>query len=157
MLNRKLGVIDLTKGKVDVQDVSESLRKALLGGRGINSYYLRKMIPEGTDPLSPENVLIFGAGFLTGTLAPSSGRFNVSAKSPETGFLGDTNCGGFFAPELRYAGFDRLILKGKADKPSYIHVEDGKIEIRDAADLVIHVPEGHILWIDSAVVSGIER
>ncbi|UCE38098.1 MAG: aldehyde ferredoxin oxidoreductase family protein [Thermoplasmata archaeon] len=134
MLNRKLGVVDLSKGKIEIQEVSESLRKALLGGRGFNSYYLWNMVPEGIDPLSPENVLIFGAGFLTGTLAPSSGRFNVSAKSPETGFLGDTNCGGFFAPELRYAGFDRLILKGKAEKPSYIYVEDGAIEIRDAQD-----------------------
>jgi aldehyde:ferredoxin oxidoreductase len=134
MLNRKLGIVDLTNETIDIQDVPEALRRNLLGGRGLNSYYLWKMIPQGTDPLSPENVLIFGAGFLTGTLSPSSGRFNVSALSPETGFLGDTNCGGFFAPELRYAGFDRLILTGKAEKPSYIYVEDGKIEIRDAKD-----------------------
>jgi aldehyde:ferredoxin oxidoreductase len=132
MLNRKLGIIDLSKGKIVKEDVSNSLRRKLLGGRGLNSYYLWKMIPKGIDPLSPKNVLIFGTGFLTGTLAPSSGRFNISAKSPETGFLGDTNCGGFFAPELRYAGFDRLILTGKAKKPSYIYVEDGEIEIRDA-------------------------
>ncbi len=134
MHNRKLGVIDLSKEKVSFQEVPEALRKNLLGGRGLNSYYLWKMMPKGIDPLSPDNVLIFGAGFLTGTLAPSSGRFNVSAISPETGFLGDTNCGGFFAPELRYAGFDRLILKGRAEKPSYVYVEDGEIEIRDAKD-----------------------
>jgi aldehyde:ferredoxin oxidoreductase len=134
MHKRKLGVIDLSKEKVSVQDVPEGLRRILLGGRGLNSYYLWKMVPEGIDPLSPENVLIFGAGFLTGTLAPSSGRFNVSAVSPESGFLGDTNCGGFFAPELMYAGFDRVILKGKAEKPSYIYVEDGNIEIKDAKD-----------------------
>ena len=134
MHNRKLGIVDLTNEKIDIQDVPEALRRNLLGGRGMNSYYLWKMIPQGTDPLSPENVLIFGAGFLSGTLAPSSGRFNVSALSPETGFIGDTNCGGFFAPELRYAGFDRVILTGKAEKPSYIYVEDGTIEIRDAKD-----------------------
>jgi aldehyde:ferredoxin oxidoreductase len=132
MFNRKLGIIDLTRGKVSVEDIPLSLRKQMLGGRGMNSYYLNKMVPKGIDPLSPRNVLIFGAGFLTGTLAPSSGRFNVSAKSPETGFLGDTNCGGFFAPELRYAGFDRLIITGKAKKPSYLYVNDGTIEIRDA-------------------------
>ena len=132
MFNRKLGIIDLTRGKVRIEDVPLSLRKQMLGGRGMNSYYLNKMIPKGIDPLSPRNVLIFGAGFLTGTLAPSSSRFNVSAKSPETGFIGDTNCGGFFAPELRYTGFDRLIITGKAKKPSYLYVNDGTIEIRDA-------------------------
>jgi len=126
--------VDLTKGKVDVQEVPNNLRRKLLGGRGLNSYYLWKMVPKGINPLSPKNVLIFGAGFMTGTLAPSSGRFNISAKSPETGFLGDTNCGGYFAPEMRYAGFDRVILKGKAKKPSYIHLEDGRVEIRDARD-----------------------
>jgi aldehyde:ferredoxin oxidoreductase len=132
MLKRKLGIIDLSKEKISIQDVSESLRKKLLGGRGMNMYYLWKMLPEGIDPLSPENLLIFGTGFLSGTLAPSSSRFNTSAISPETGFLGDTNCGGFFSAEMKYAGFDRLILKGKAKKPSYIYIEDGTIEIRDA-------------------------
>lgn len=134
MLNRKLGIIDLSKGKIDIQDVPLSLRKAYLGGRGLNVYYLYKMLKPKINPLSPDNVLIFGAGFLTGTLAPSSGRFNVSAKSPESMILGDTNCGGFFAPELRYAGFDRLIFKGKAKRPTYICVNDGAIEIRDAKD-----------------------
>jgi aldehyde:ferredoxin oxidoreductase len=134
MFKRKLAVIDLSKRKVEAQEVPNSLRRKLLGARGLNSYYLWKMIEPGINPLSPKNVLIFGAGFMTGTLAPSSGRFNISAKSPETGFLGDTNCGGFFAPEMRYAGFDRVILKGKAKKPSYIYLEDGNIEIRDAKD-----------------------
>jgi len=97
-------------------------------------HYLLKMLPKGVDPLSPQNVLIFGAGFLTGTSAPSSSRFSVSAKSPESGILGDANCGGFFGPELRYAGFDRLILLGKAKQPSYIYVNDGSIQIRDAKD-----------------------
>ena len=98
----------------------------------MNVYYLWKLLPDGTDPLSPENILIFGTGLLTGTLAPSSSRFNISAKSPETGFLGDSNCGGYFAPELRYAGFDRIIVKGKAKRPVYLYVNDGTIEIRDA-------------------------
>jgi len=132
VLNRKLGIIDLTNEKVTIQDVPLSLRKALLGGRGMNSYYLWKMLGDNVDPLSPDNVLIFGAGFMVGTLAPNSGRFNTTARSPETGFIGDTNCGGFFAPEMRYAGFDRIILKGKAKKPSYIYLEDGSIEIKDA-------------------------
>ncbi|MCK5578669.1 MAG: aldehyde:ferredoxin oxidoreductase, partial [Planctomycetes bacterium] len=132
MLNRKLGIIDLTKNKIQAEEIPDSLRKKLLGGRGLNIYYLNKYLKSGVDPLSPDNVLIFGTGLLTGTLTPSSSRFNVTAKSPETGFLGDANCGGFFAPELRYAGFDRLIILGKAKKPSYLYVHDGRIEIRDA-------------------------
>lgn len=133
MLNRKLGIIDLSKGKVDIQDVPLSLRRAYLGGRGLNIYYLYEMLKPRTNPLGPDNVLIFGTGFMTGTLAPSSGRFNVSAKSPESMIFGDTNCGGFFAPELRYAGFDRLIFRGKAKKPVYAYVTDGTIEIKDAS------------------------
>lgn len=134
MLNRRLAVVDLSKGKVKIEEPSLCLRKAFLGGRGLNSYYLYKLLPPKINPLSPSNILIIGAGFLTGTLAPSSSRFNASAKSPESNILGDSNCGGFFAPELRYAGFDRIILKGKAKKPSFMHIEDGKIEIENAKD-----------------------
>ncbi|KYK30438.1 MAG: aldehyde:ferredoxin oxidoreductase [Candidatus Proteinoplasmatales archaeon SG8-5] len=134
MFNRKLGIVDLSKGKVKVSDTPDSLRKAFLGGRGLNSHYLYKMIDSGTDPLGPKNVLVFGTGFLTGTLVPNSSRFNVSAKSPESGILGDANCGGYFAAELRYAGFDRIIVKGKANRPSILYASDGKIEITDAKD-----------------------
>jgi len=134
MFNGKLGVIDLSKNKVTIKQTSESLKKKFFGGRGLNSYYLYKLIKPGIDSFSPENVLIFGTGFLTGTLVPNSSRFNVSAKSPETGILGDSNCGGYFAAELRYAGFERLIIKGKAKNPSYIYVNDNKIEIKDAND-----------------------
>ncbi|MBA7494268.1 putative oxidoreductase YdhV [subsurface metagenome] len=134
MLNKKLGIIDLSKKKISIKQTPNSLKKLFLGGRGLNSYYLYKMIKPGIDPLSPGNVLIFGTGFLTGTLVPNSSRFNVSAKSPETGILGDSNCGGYFAAELRYAGFDRLIILGKAKKPCYLYVTDNSIEIKDATD-----------------------
>jgi len=132
MLNRKLVIIDLTHEKITIGDTPESIRKKFVGGRGLNAYYLNKYLKSRVDPLSPDNVLIFGTGFLTGTLAPSSSRFSVSAKSPESGILGDANCGGFFGPELRYAGFDRLIILGKAKKPTYILARDGKIELHDA-------------------------
>ena len=134
MFNKKLGIIDLSKKKVSIKQTPDTLKKLFLGGRGLNSYYLYKMIKPDIDPLSPDNVLIFGTGFLTGTLVPNSSRFNVSAKSPETGILGDANCGGYFAAELRYAGFDRLIILGKAKKPCYLYVSDGNIEIKDAKD-----------------------
>jgi aldehyde:ferredoxin oxidoreductase len=132
MLNGKLGIIDLSKRKIKIEKTPDYLKKLYLGGRGLNSYYLYKMIKPGIDSLSPENVLIFGTGFLTGTLVPNSSRFNVSSKSPETGILGDANCGGYFAAEMRYAGFDRLIVIGKSKKPCYIYITDGNIEIKDA-------------------------
>ncbi len=134
MLSKKLGIVDLSKSKVKVTETPDSLKKAFLGGRGLNIHYLYEHLKPDTDPLSPDNVLIFGTGFLTGTLIPNSSRFNVSAKSPETGILGDANCGGYFAAELRYAGFDRLIILGKAKKPSYLYVSDGEIQIKDAKD-----------------------
>jgi aldehyde:ferredoxin oxidoreductase len=134
MKTKKLAIIDLSKRKITIKQTPDSLKKKFLGGRGLNSYYLYNMIKPGIDPFSPENVLIFGTGFLTGTLVPNSSRFNVSAKSPETGILGDANCGGYFAAELRYAGFDRIIIQGKAKEPSYLYVSDGKIEIADAKD-----------------------
>ncbi len=134
MFNKKLGIVDLSRKKISIQQTPDSLKKLFLGGRGLNSYYLYKMIKSGVDPLSPDNVLIFGTGLLTGTLVPNSSRFNVSAKSPETGILGDANCGGYFAAELRYAGFDRLIICGKAKNPCYLYVSNGNIEVKDAKE-----------------------
>ncbi|KYK25495.1 aldehyde:ferredoxin oxidoreductase [Thermoplasmatales archaeon SM1-50] len=134
MFNKKLGIVDLSRKKISIQQTPDSLKRLFLGGRGLNSYYLYKMIKPDVDPLSPANVLIFGTGLLTGTLIPNSSRFNVSAKSPETGILGDANCGGYFAAELRYAGFDRLIILGKAKTPSYLYVSNGNIEIKNGKE-----------------------
>ncbi|MFQ6082068.1 MAG: aldehyde ferredoxin oxidoreductase family protein [Candidatus Aminicenantia bacterium] len=126
--------IDLSTEKLKIFNTPVNIVKAYLGGRGLNMYYLYKYLKPDTDPLSPENVLIFGTGLLTGSGVPNSGRLNISAKSPESGILGDTNCGGFFGPELRFAGADRLIIKGRAEKPIYIYIEDGNLEIRDAKE-----------------------
>jgi aldehyde:ferredoxin oxidoreductase len=134
MFDKKLAIVDLSKKKINITESPKSLKKLFLGGRGLNSYYLYKLIKPKNDAFSPDNVLIFGTGFLTGTLVPNSSRFNVSAKSPETGIIGDSNCGGYFAAELRYAGFDRLIIKGKSKKPCYLYVSDNEIEIMDAKE-----------------------
>jgi aldehyde:ferredoxin oxidoreductase len=120
--------------------VPEALVDAYLGGRGLNMAYLRHYLrsagdPRQVDALGPENPLILGAGLVTGTIAPNAARFNVSARSPESGSLGDSNCGGFFAAAMRKAGFDRLVILGKAERPSYILLEDGKIQIREAGGL----------------------
>jgi aldehyde:ferredoxin oxidoreductase len=132
MLKRKTALVNLTDGTVKDLTVSDTLRRAYFGGRGLNMHYLLNMLEPKADPLGPKNVLIFGTGFLTGILAPNSGRFNVSAKSPESQVVGDANCGGFFAPELKYAGYERVIITGKAPEPSYIYVEDGTVEVRSA-------------------------
>jgi aldehyde:ferredoxin oxidoreductase len=89
----------------------------------------------GVDPLGPDNVLTVGAGLLVGTLASASARAHIGAKSPLTGFLGSSGIGGFFAPELRWAGFDHLVIKGRAASPVYLWIHDGEIEIRDGSQL----------------------
>jgi aldehyde:ferredoxin oxidoreductase len=132
---RKFAYIDLTTKKVKTKPISKSLRKQFLGGRGINMYNLYNHINAGVDPLGPENVLLIGTGLLTGIPALGAGRCDIAAKSPLTGAVGDSNIGGFFAPELRFAGFDHLIITGKAEKPSYICVNDGDVTIHDATHL----------------------
>jgi aldehyde:ferredoxin oxidoreductase len=126
-------VVNLSTGEVSVERPSEEILRLYLGGRGLNMYYLAKHLSDyRADPLGPENVLIIGTGLLTGMLVPNSGRHSVTAKSPESGIIGDANIGGFFGPEMRFAGFDRLIIKGKAPHPVYLYLEDGRVEIRDA-------------------------
>lgn len=135
MREQKIAYVDLSTGEVRKELIPEKMRKMYLGGRGIDVYLLYNHIPPGIDPLGPENVLTVSAGLLGGTLAPSSGRCALGAKSPLTGLIGSSNMGGFFAPELRFAGFDHLVIKGKAERPVYLWIHDGEIEIRDAAHL----------------------
>ena len=126
---------DLGADGFELYETPPGAVRGLLGGRGLNMYHLYKRLIPRADPLSPANVLIFGTGLLTGSGVPNSGRFSVSAKSPESTVLADANCGGFFGPELRFAGVDRLILTGKARRLSYLYIEDGRAELRDAAFL----------------------
>jgi aldehyde:ferredoxin oxidoreductase len=125
--------VDLTNETVQIKQTPEKVVKLFLGGRGLNMYYLKKLLnPDLVNPFDSQNPIIFGCGLLTGTGAPNSGRMNITCRSPESNILGDTNIGGFIAPELRYAGIDRIIVTGKADKPSYLYVEGSNVEIRDA-------------------------
>ncbi len=134
-LNRKAAFINLTTEDIEIKEIPKELREKFLGGRGIDMYLLYNHIKPGIDPLSPENVLLVSAGLLTGTPAPASSRTHVGGKSPLTGAVGSSNMGGFFGPELRFAGFDHLIITGKASKPVYLWIYNGKIEIRDASHL----------------------
>ena len=135
MRKQRIAYIDLTTGRIEKREIPESMRRLYLGGRGLDIYLLYNHVKPGCDPLGPDNVFVVSAGLLGGTLAPSSSRFHCGAKSPLTGFIGSSNSGGFFAPELRYAGFDHLVVKGASSKPVYLWVHDGEIEIRDASHI----------------------
>lgn len=134
-LDRKIAYIDLTTGKIDIKPIPVDVRRKFLGGRGLDAYLLYNHSPKGCDPLGPENPLIVSGGLLTATLASATARTHVMAKSPLGGMLGSANMGGFFAPEMAWAGFHHLVIKGKADKPVYLWIKNGKIEIRDAKNL----------------------
>ncbi len=128
-------IIDLTKGKVDIKETPRELMQRYIGGRGFNSRILYDNVPKGIDPFGTENILVISVGPLAGTVAPSSGRMTISAKSPATRALGDANTGGHFGMEMKFAGFDSLIIKGKSPKPVYIEINDRQIEIKDASHL----------------------
>ena len=127
--------VHLTTGKIQTQPTEEHLARAFLGARGLNVKRLWDELPAHTDGLSPQNILTFGAGPLVGTLFPGGARFNVTAMSPQTGILGDSNAGGFFGPELKFAGYDQVIIEGRAERPVYLCIRDDAIELRDARGL----------------------
>lgn len=128
--------IDLTRRKAVTHPLDPTDTKMYLGGRGRNVITLYRKLKPKIDPLGPDNILMFGTGPTTGALSPlGSGRFNVTAKSPLTGILGDSNCGGFWAPELKYAGYDQIIVYGRASEPVYVWIDDDNVEIRDAKHL----------------------
>ncbi len=131
-LNRKIAYIDLTTGDIQTKPIPLEARKKFLGGRGLDAYLLYNHTKKGCDPLGPDNTLIISGGILTATCASATARTHVMAKSPLTGLLGSANMGGFFAPELAWAGFHHLVIKGKAKHPVYLYVHNGTIEIRDA-------------------------
>ncbi|QER41923.1 aldehyde ferredoxin oxidoreductase family protein [Thermodesulfobacterium sp. TA1] len=127
--------IDLTNQEIKVEDLNTEWAKKYVGGRGLASKYLFEEIDPKVDPFSPENKLIVATGPLTGTSVPTGGRYMVITKSPLTGAIACSNSGGFFGAELKMAGYDMIILEGKAPKPVYIAIEDDKVEIKDASHL----------------------
>lgn len=128
----KIGIVDLTSGRSSTISVEEDLIRDYLGGRGFIIRLLYDLVPQGADPLGPENALIFAAGPLNGTLSPTSGRWMVGTKSPATGILVSGNGGGFFGAELKWAGFDAIVIKGKAERPCYLLLKGEKTEILPA-------------------------
>ena len=127
--------VDLTAGKLEVEEPDESFYRKYMGGSAMGAYYLLKHTPAGTDPLGPDNTLCLMVGVTTG--APFSGQSRVcaTAKSPETGLVGDSQSGGFWPAELKRAGFDGIVIRGRSPKPVYLWLHDGQAELRDASHL----------------------
>lgn len=133
--------IDLSSRKSIKNVIDGKMAKQYLGGIGINAAYLFKNIPTAADPLGAENILMFSAGTLTGTLFPTAARSEASAKSPITGGFGTSNSGMHFGSSLKYAGIDSLAIEGRASEPVYLLVEDGSVSFLPASDLW-----GHDAW-----------
>ena len=127
--------IDLTTGKIGEYEVSDRDRELFLGGRFLSTKILWDELAPGTAPLSPKNVLIVMTAPMTGTGAPCTSRYDISAKSPLTGAIGHSNSGGNFGINLKRAGWDGIVVRGKAKRLSYIEIEDDKVEIKSASKL----------------------
>lgn len=134
--NGKILHVDLTSKKLTVEEPEEAFYRKYLGGSAMGMYYILRDMPAGADPVGPENILTLMTGVTTGAAISGQSRINANAKSPISGGIGDSQGGGFFPAELKFAGFDGIVIKGKSDKPVYLLIRDGEFELRDAAHLL---------------------
>jgi len=128
-------VVDLSTGAHEVEEIAEDVYRQFLGGYGLGAYLMWKHFPPGTDPLAEEACFAICSGLLTGTHTPFSGRIQVVGKSPLTGTWADSNSGGSVAIQLRKAGYDAVVIKGKAEVPSVLIIRDGDVKIEPAGEL----------------------
>ena len=126
--------VNLTNGKISEEPLPREDARKFLGGSGLATKYLFDEVKKGTDPLGPENKLIFMTGPLTGTISPSSGKFNAVTKSPLTGLWGQSNSGGKWGRDFKKCGYDGLIIEGRSESPVYLVIEDDQVELRDAKE-----------------------
>ncbi len=131
----KILFVELSEGKVEELKPSEQTYRTFIGGTGLGVRFLYEKMRAGNNPLGDESILGFVTGPLTGTSAPGSGRFTVACKSPLTNVWADSNSGGYWGPELKYAGYDAVFVKGVAKDPVYLHIFEGKAELRGASNL----------------------
>ncbi len=127
--------IDLTTQGQHIEYMPEDFYRLLVGGRAITAYFLLRDLPVNTEPLSPDNLLIFAPGILQGTNLPGSGRHGVGAKSPLTGAIASSEAGGWWGHEFKRTGFDALVIHGRSEKPVYLWIKEETIEFRDATHL----------------------
>ncbi|MHA1305598.1 MAG: aldehyde ferredoxin oxidoreductase N-terminal domain-containing protein, partial [Candidatus Heimdallarchaeaceae archaeon] len=143
--------INLTTKNIKKEQIAQEVTKQYLGGTGLITYFLYKELKAKIDPLSPENKIIIAPGPAQGTIIPITGRYAIGTKSPLTGLFLDSNVGGFIGPEIRFAGYDAIIVEGKAEEPVYISIKDDNVEIKDASDLwgmMTHETEAKICQIE---------
>jgi len=127
--------VDLTSRTWSVEEMDEDTFRRHPGGRALIAHYLLNELPKGTEPLAPDNLLIFAMGVLTGTPLSGASRHAVGAKSPLTGGFGEAEVGGYWGAELKRSGWDGIVVKGAASAPVYLYIKDDQVEIRDAAHL----------------------
>src|ERR1035437_1946537 len=124
--------IDLSRGSIDKVATDPRDTELYLGGQGIAAKILWDRVPPETDPFSPDNLLIFSTGLLQGTPVIGANRTAVDTFSPQTGRYSHSLFGGFFGPELKFAGYDKIVIHGKAPSLVYLYINNDKVEIRDA-------------------------
>ncbi|MDD3880592.1 MAG: aldehyde ferredoxin oxidoreductase N-terminal domain-containing protein, partial [Syntrophomonas sp.] len=129
----KMLEVDLSTQKIKTRKLEPDLARDYIGGIGFNARILYDEIPAGADPLGPDNVLVFSVGCLVGTPFPTASRMEVSAKSPLSDGFGSSNSGAFLGLRLKCAGYDGLIIKGQAQKPVYLLIEEDTTEIKEAS------------------------
>ena len=127
--------VDLSSGRISTEPLKPEMVRDYLGARGFAARILYDEVPAGADPLGPENKVVVASGPLSGTFVPAAGKITFAAKSPATNGWGDSNMGGHLASELKYAGYDAIILEGVAPGPSYLYIMNDRVEIRDASSL----------------------
>lgn len=130
--NGKILHVNLTQNSWEIEEPDETWYRTYMGGSSLASYYLLKHLKPGIDPLSKDNLLIFACSVVCGTPISGFNRYTVAAKSPHTGGFGESEAGGYWGPELKFAGFDAVVIHGKAEQPSYIWIHDKEVEIRTA-------------------------
>ena len=132
---RRILRVNLSEGRAQAEALNMEWARDFLGERGLATKYLMENMDPGADPLGPDNVLIFATGPLSGTMASTSGRYAVVTKGPLTGAIACSNSGGKFGAELKFAGYDLLLLEGRAQGPVYLHIVDDLVEILPADEI----------------------
>ncbi|MEE8306194.1 MAG: aldehyde ferredoxin oxidoreductase C-terminal domain-containing protein, partial [Gammaproteobacteria bacterium] len=133
--NRKILHVNLSTATLEIEEPPEDFYRTYMGGSALNLYYLLKEIPPGIDSMGPDNVLALSVSVVTGAPISGQSRLTASAKSPLTGAIGDSQGGGFWPAELKFAGIDAIIIKGKSPAPVYLWIHDGQFELREADHL----------------------
>jgi aldehyde:ferredoxin oxidoreductase len=134
--NGKILHVDLTTGDMTIEEPPETFYRKYMGGSAMAMYYILREVPAGIDPLAPENVLTFFTSVVTGASISGQSRINVNAKSPMSLGIGDSQAGGFFPAEFKFAGYDGVIFRGKSPKPVYLSIIDGEANLHDAPHLM---------------------